>query len=245
MQNWYNGLVNNPQHELCASGIKLVLAVLNLLQNDLHSLVMVWHRTVQQLHTKIWDREVLIVPDIRVDSATCQRVYQETITISQTRRVCLTTSVVANYLMKAITQPKQITYMVKHMDQLSLLSNWSISDRTLSVTTKQSKLWWVILTMTSRLPKMTIFNWASISRIVMLKNSLHIRQLIRLTPLSRFNYQPGQEISVGREANSIQWEAPIKTVMISKMSRGDTKIIKATLGIVVKISALFTTATLM
>ena len=79
----------------------------------------------------------------------------------------------------------------------------------------------------------------------MLKNSLHIRQLIRLTPLNRFTNQPGQEILVGKEANSIQWEAPIKTVMISKMSRGDTKIIKATLGIVVKISDLFTTATLM
>ena len=79
----------------------------------------------------------------------------------------------------------------------------------------------------------------------MLKNSLHIRQLIRQTPPSRFTNQPEQKISVEKEANSIQWEVPIKTVMISKMSRGVTKIIKATLEIVVKISALLMIATLM
>ena len=78
----------------------------------------------------------------------------------------------------------------------------------------------------------------------MLKNSIYIRQLIRQTPPSRFTNQPEQKISVVKETNSIQWEAPIKTVMISKMSRGLKKIIKATLGIVVKISALFMIATL-
>ena len=84
---------------------------------------MVLHRTVQQHHTKICASEAPIVQDIRVASATYQKAYQETITTLQTRKVCRITSVVTNYSMKALAQLKQITLMVEHMNESSLLNN--------------------------------------------------------------------------------------------------------------------------